>query len=203
MFARGQGPGPYNVGIILDDGSKTVVTYRTWKYKYKPLIEGDHLSDKSYGVVIGTVQFDPKRERVVNEQTVCDVTIKAANLPVNPDGTQKLVSITIWPEFAHAWSNVKKGDFIVADGEIRTTTGQNDDGSPRQYINWSPSAIFLGIAEVRAPRQVVQAPQVLAQPAAQPLGTPLAVAQPVATPVAQPVAQPVAAPAAAPTTSVF
>jgi single-stranded DNA-binding protein len=200
VFARGRGPGPYNVGIILDDGTRTVVTYRTWKYKYKPLIKGDPLSDKSYGVVIGTVQFDPKRERTVNEQVVCDVTIKAANLPVNPDGTQKLVSITIWPEFAYAWQNIKKGDFVVADGEIRTSTGQNEDGSPRQYINWSPSAIFLGVAEVRAPRQVVQAPtQVLAQPAAaQPL------AQPLAQPVAQPVAQPAAAqPVAAPTSSVF
>jgi hypothetical protein len=175
------------------------VAYRTFKYKYKPLIKGASLSDKTYGVVIGTVQFDPKRDREVNGQIVCDVTIKAANLPVNPDGQQKLVSITIWPEFAYAWQNIKKGDFVVADGEIRTSTGQNDDGSPRQYINWSPSAIYLGSSEVRAPRQTVQAPVtgVVASPlVAQPL-----VAQPVA---AQPVAQPVAAqPVAQPTTSVF
>jgi hypothetical protein len=118
------------------------------------------MSDKSYGVVIGTVQFPPKRDREVNGQTVCDVTIKAANLPVDAQGRQKLVSITIWPEFAHAWQNAKKGDYIVADGEIRTSSGgQNDDGSPKTYINWSPSAIFLGSSEVRAPRDTVQAPQ--------------------------------------------
>jgi hypothetical protein len=177
------------------------VAYRTFKYKYKKLIEGDSVSDKQYGVVMGTVQFDPKRERVVNGQQVCDVTIKAANLPSDEQGRQKLVSITIWPEFAGAWSNIKKGDFVVADGEIRTSVGQNDDGSTRTYINWSPSAISLVPAEVRAPRQVVQAP--VAQVAA-----PIAVAAPVAAPLAAPLAAPVAAPAVAPvaapaTASVF
>lgn len=209
----GTGPGPKNVGIILDDGTNIGVPYMVYKHKYKPLIKGDHLSDgnKSYGVVIGTVQFDPKREREVNGQIVCDVTIKAANLPVQPDGQQKLVSITIWPEFAYAWQNIKKGDFVVADGEIRTSAGQDSTGAPRQYINWSPSAIFLGVSEVRAPRQVVQAPQaqVLAQPAqvaaplAAPVAPPLGGTPLVSTPVAQPVAAPVAAPAPAPTTSVF
>jgi hypothetical protein len=171
------------------------VAYRTFKHKYKDLIKGDSVSDKQYGVVMGTVQFDPKRERVVNGQTVCDVTIKAANLPPNPDGQQKLASITIWPEFASAWGSIKKGDFVVADGEIRTTMGQNEDGSPRTYINWSPSSIYVGVSEVRAPRQVVQAPVTQ-------LAAPVAVAaQPLGAPVATPA---VAAPAvAAPTPSVF
>lgn len=148
---------------------------------------------KQYGVVMGTVQFDPKRERQVNGQTVCDVTIKAANLSLDEQGRQKLVSITIWPEFAGAWANVKKGDFVVADGEIRTSVGQAEDGSQRVYINWSPSAISLLPAEVRAPRQVVQAPGTQ-------VAAPVAVA---AQPLAQPVAAPATAPVAAPVTSVF
>lgn len=148
---------------------------------------------KTYGVVEGMVQFDPKRERQVNGQLVCDVTIKSSNMKDPVSGEQRLVSITIWPEFAGVYAGVKKGDKLAVDGEIRTSMGQRQDGSPIQYVNISPSAIAWTASEVRQPRQVVQAPAVQAAPVVAVAPVAAATAPPVTTTIA-PVAAPVATP---------
>lgn len=144
VFARGLGPGPKNVGIEFDDGTRTVVTYRTFKYRYKELL----LSDKAYAGVSGHVQFDP-REREVNGKKVIDVVVRA-------HGTQKLVDVTIWPEF-QLTAPIKKGDFISADGSFSTRTYQAQDGSTREGLNVSPMSLVHLPAVARAEREVVQA----------------------------------------------
>jgi hypothetical protein len=70
MLAIGNGPGPKNVLVELDDGSKVVVAYRTWKYKYK-----ERKSVADYATILGFIQF-PVTEREAGDQTVHDVTIR-------------------------------------------------------------------------------------------------------------------------------
>jgi len=168
VFAFGTGPGPKNVGIEFDDGTRTVVAYRTFKYKYKPQIGGS-LSDKVYAGASGIVQFDP-RVREANGKTVTDVTIKA-------NGSQKLINITIWPEF-QLTQPVKKGDFISADGEFQSRVYQAQDGSQREGLSISPTSLVHVPCVPKMTTQVVQAQPVAvaAQPVAQ-----VVQAQPVAT----------------------
>lgn len=143
VFARGVGPGPKNVGIELDDGTRTVVTYRTFIHKYK----GACLSDKQYAGASGHVQFDPKH-REVNGKQVLDLVIRA-------HGSQKLIDITIWPEFTLT-AEIKKGDFISVDGSYTTRTFQRQDGSTGEGMNVSPTSLVHIPAVARAEREVVQ-----------------------------------------------
>lgn len=99
-----------------------------------------------YAVVAGFVQFDP-RKREVNGKTVTDVTIKAV-------GSQKLISITIWPEFGDV--AIEKGDFLAADGKFSTSLGQGKDGAQREYINLSPSALGVTPGLKKTETNVVQ-----------------------------------------------
>jgi len=131
VFAFGTGPGPKNVGIEFDDGTRTVVAYRTYKYKYRQEI-GELLSEKVYASAAGHVQFDP-RQREVNGKQVTDVAIRSLS-------GQKLVNVTIWPEFQLA-APVKKGDFISVDGTFENRTYQADDGSTRESMSISPVSL--------------------------------------------------------------
>lgn len=145
VFARGLGPGPKNVGIELDDGTRTVVTYRTFKYRYAKEL---HLSEKQYAGVTGIVQFDPK-ERDANGKSVIDIAVRAA-------GSQKLVNITIWPEYQLA-APIKKGDGIIADGSFETRVYQAQDGSQRESLQLSPTSLVVIPQVPKADREVVQA----------------------------------------------
>ena len=98
-----------------------------------------------YMVASGIVQFDPKI-RDVNGQTVRDVVVKAI-------GSQKLVSITIWPEFAD--TAINKGDFVTADGKLNVSLGQDKQGNSREYLSVSASALVVVPAAAKAERQVV------------------------------------------------
>ena len=143
VFAFGTGPGPKNVGLEFEDGTRTVVTYRTFKYRY-----GGTLSEKQYAGASGIIQFDPK-PRDVNGKQVTDVVIRTA-------GSQKLVSITIWPEFKLT-AEPKKGDFIAADGSFSTYTYQAQDGSQRENLQLNPThLVHLPCVEKEDTRQVVQ-----------------------------------------------
>lgn len=114
------------------------------------------MSDKQYAGAGGIVQFDP-RTREVNGKTVTDVTIRAF-------GSQKLIQVTIWPEFQLA-QPVKKGDFIAADGTFEAGTYQAQDGSPRESLQISPYSLVHLPSVPKAEREVVQAAAVTAQPA--------------------------------------
>lgn len=114
------------------------------------------MSDKAYAGASGHVQFDP-REREVNGKKVVDVVIRA-------HGSQKLIDVTIWPEF-QLTQPVKKGDFISADGGFTTRTYQASDGSTREGLQISPMSLVHLPAVPRAEREVVQQ---AAQPATSP-----------------------------------
>lgn len=151
VFAFGTGPGPKNVGIELDDGTRTVVAYRTYKYKYQPKI-GGRLSEKVYTTVKGAVQFNPKT-REANGKTVTDIAIRDRG----SDGQVKLINITIWPEFQLA-APIQRGDFICADGSIETRTFQGQDGGTKESIQLNPTSLVHVPQVPRADRVVVQAP---------------------------------------------
>lgn len=106
------------------------------------------MSDKQYAGASGIIQFDP-REREVNGKTVKDVVIRTA-------GSQKLVQITVWPEFKLE-SEPKKGDFIAADGSFSTYTYQAQDGSQRENLQLNPIyLVHVPCVEKEDTRQVVQ-----------------------------------------------
>lgn len=101
-----------------------------------------------YAVVAGMIQFDPK-EREANGQSVRDITIKAL-------GTQKLVRITVWPEFSGV--ALKKGDFVSVDGKYEVSMGQGTDGGQREYINVSATQLAVLPAATKAEREVSNRP---------------------------------------------
>lgn len=91
------------------------------------------MADTVYASADGFVQFDP-RTREVNNQTVRDVTIKST-------GAQKLIGITLWPE----WDDVEinKGDFVAVDGSYTVRTVQGDDGGTKEYHNISAGSLAV------------------------------------------------------------
>lgn len=156
IFAFGTGPGPKNVGVEFDDGTRTVVAYRTYKHKYRHELGGS-LSDKQYETVRGIVQFDP-RVREANGKTVTDIAIRDRGT----GGVSKLINITIWPEFQLS-APIKKGDFIAADGSIEARTFQGQDGGTRESLQLSPMSLVHVPQVPRVAAQVVQAAPVVAQ----------------------------------------
>ena len=156
VFAFGTGPGPKNVGIEFDDGTRTVVAYRTYKHKYRDEI-GGRLSDKTYAGAAGIVQFDPK-PREVNGKQVVDICIRTV-------GSQKLINATIWPEFQLA-TPIKKGDFVAIDGSYEVRSFQGQDGAAKESLQISPTSLVVIPCVPKSDRQVVQAAPVTAAPAA-------------------------------------
>lgn len=143
VFAQGKGPGPYNVGIEFDDGSRTVVTYRTFKYKYKEKL----VADASYVTAVGFVQFEPV-EREANGKNVTEFVIKT------PGGDGKNIRVTVWPE-THL-GPVAVGDFIAVDGKFSSSVYQAQDGTEKTSLQISAGYIAkLGEAAARDDREVV------------------------------------------------
>jgi hypothetical protein len=85
-----------------------------------------------YLTVAGIIQFEP-RTRQAKDKTVRDIAVKAI-------GNNKLVNITVWPEKDNI--NLAKGDFIVADGLFKTSTGQNKNGEQQTYYNLSANTLI-------------------------------------------------------------
>lgn len=121
VLALGVGPGPRNILVEHDDGSRVVYIYRKGK-KY--------LAEKEYVTVAGFVQFDPKERDLDDGRQVRDVVIRAI-------GSQEQIRITLWDQFEEV--EIDKGDFIVADGSVTT---REVDGTV--YYNVSASRIYLG-----------------------------------------------------------
>jgi hypothetical protein len=150
IFAFGTGPGPKNVGIEFDDGTRTVVVYRTYKYRYQQLIGGSLSDGKVYETVRGIVQFEPKT-RDVNGKEVVDIAIRDRG----SDGQSKLINITIWPEFLLS-QPVQRGDFIAADGSVEARTYQDKEGASQTSIQLSAFSLVHVPQVKKAERQVVQ-----------------------------------------------
>jgi single-stranded DNA-binding protein len=104
------------------------------------------MSENTYVVAIGVVQFDPNT-REVNNQTVTDLTIKT------PGSDGKLIRVTIWPEFQLP-TTPKKGDVLVVDGKFSVNTYEGKDGR-RSQAQISPTSVTLIPSVVRADREVV------------------------------------------------
>lgn len=103
------------------------------------------MADTTYASVAGFIQFDPV-EREVNGKSVTDITVKAI-------GSQKLVKITVWPDFEEL--SLKKGFFVAADGKFESRMGQKQDGSPVEYLNLSAKDLFVGQPAAKSERQVI------------------------------------------------
>lgn len=143
VFARGRGPGPYNVGIEFSDGRKVVVTYRTYKYKYAKEIQTNMAE---YVSANGFVQFDPV-EREANGQTVVDYTIKTPGM----DGV--LIRVTVWPELQG--TSIDKGDFIAVDGKLNIGSFTDRNGNSRQSVQISATALAVLPGVQKGEREVV------------------------------------------------
>jgi hypothetical protein len=87
------------------------------------------MSTNEYRCFAGLVQFDP-RTRTVGDRTVRDIRIRSI-------GTNKAISVTVWPSHAHI--PINKGDFIVADGAYEERPGQDKNGAQTTYHNLSAS----------------------------------------------------------------
>lgn len=102
---------------------------------------------KTYLVAAGIVQKFPDKpavaERDVNGQAVRDITIKTVS--------QKLVRITVWPEFASLV--LGEGYFVFAEGEYKAS------GDNNQFHNVSAFRIGAFPCAVKADREVVNQPE--------------------------------------------
>lgn len=105
------------------------------------------MSDKQYATVVGIVQFEP-REREANGKKVVDIAVRAA-------GSQKLVNITVWPEYQVS-APIKRGDGIMADGAFETRTYQDASGAAKESLQLNPTSLVVIPAVPKAEREVVQ-----------------------------------------------
>lgn len=99
-----------------------------------------------YAVAGGIIQFEVNEKEAAG-QAIREATIKAF-------GSQALIKVTLWPEFANV--QIKKGDTIFVDGKYETSLGQAADGSERQYISISATQISVVPAAEKLPRDVVK-----------------------------------------------
>lgn len=161
MLCIGTGPGPKNVLSVDDSGRRVVFSYRAWKAlpKGAPVAEG---TEGTWVVMGGVVQqfkkdgnFTPVvRSNNVNGQNVDNFTIKT--FP-----GQKLVSVSLWPEFAGLAAHLKKGAFVALEGKLREETKNGTT-----YYNVSASEISVLVPVARQERPVENAVQPQAAPAA-------------------------------------
>lgn len=144
MVCIGAGPGPKNVLVEFSDGSRLCVPYAIWKHKLSKQ-QGGSLSDTQYVTVDGLIQqFGDKAavtSRDINGQTVREFTIKA-------NGSQKLVRITLWPEFDSV--EVNAGDFVCVDGKYNVS---EKDG--RTFYNLTANKLAVVPGVQKAAREVV------------------------------------------------
>lgn len=92
------------------------------------------MADNTYLSVVGFVQFEP-RTREANGQDIRDFTVK-------PAGSDKLIRVTLWPEFDHA--PVEVGDFVGAEGKFTRSTFQDKDtGESRNSLQISANKLNI------------------------------------------------------------
>lgn len=83
--------------------------------------------------------------RDVNGQTVRDFTIKVF-------GSQKLVRITVWPEFKNV--EINEGSVVFVDGKFRQSEGQNG----RVFYSIDAKDLVVIPGSPREDREVVNQP---------------------------------------------
>jgi hypothetical protein len=84
-----------------------------------------------YTTIGGIVQFDP-RTRQAGDKQVRDVVIRDMS-------SKKNFSVTLWPEKSNI--PINKGDFLVVDGKLSQSVGQNKAGEQVTYNNISATAV--------------------------------------------------------------
>jgi hypothetical protein len=167
----GPGPGPKNVMAYREDGLPIVFSYRNWKrlQKESPVSE----ENLPYIVTLGMVQQFKKdgawqpvvRTNDVNGQAVSSFMIKTIS--------QKLISVSLWPEFAHLVPHIVKGAGVFVEGKLR----EDNKGNGVIYYNLSASNISFVAPVQRAEREVVnQQPAPVAAPTVDPTAAPAPVA---------------------------
>ena len=139
MLAIGPGPGPKNVLVECDDGSKRVVTYMTWKHKYKPPTtrRTNLASEKTYRTVVGVVEFEPNESTTKAGQEIRNILVSQTGFKENAIK----ISATIWDSHAHV--AVDKGDVVVLKGSFERNEGTNKAGEKIVYNNLSVSSILV------------------------------------------------------------
>ena len=103
-----------------------------------------------YKVVAGMVQFDPKERSLSDGREVRSVLVRAI-------GSNKQVSVTVWPSHAHV--NIKKGDFVVADGAYEEKPGQNQKGESVTYHTLSATYFICFSGDPTAPAATDESPK--------------------------------------------
>lgn len=108
---------------------------------------------KTYMVVGGYIQKFPDKPAVatreVNDQEVRDFTVRAL-------GSQKLIRVTLWPEFGHA--EVSEGDLIHSEGALNVS-----ENNGRTY--YSINARWLNVNGERIDANRDDSPQRSSKPA--------------------------------------
>ena len=84
-----------------------------------------------YTTIGGIVQFDP-RTRQAGDKQVRDVVVRDM-------ATKKNYSVTLWPEKNNI--PINKGDFLVVEGKLSQSVGQNKAGEQVTYNNLSATAV--------------------------------------------------------------
>lgn len=149
MVCIGPGPGPKNVLVEFEDGSKTVVPYAIWKHKLSKQQGEFSLADgkKKYLYADGFIQkFGDKpavNVREANGQTVRDVTIKS--------NKEMLIRITLWPELDDV--ELGEGYWLAVEGAY-SSSGDNN-----QFHNISAKYAVSLSGKSSKEREVVNRPQ--------------------------------------------
>ncbi len=102
------------------------------------------MADSSYGTIAGFVQFDPNT-REYNGQDIVDVVVRSIASGEN-------VRCTVWPEFN---VEIERGDFIAADGKVKTNTYKDKTGTERTGKNLSVTNILVLSPVAKTPSEVV------------------------------------------------
>jgi hypothetical protein len=141
MLTIGKGPGPKNVLVECDDGSKLVVAYRTWKYKYAPTTTRSNQlakkTDAQFRTVVGIVEFDPRESTTKSGSDIRNITVSQTGFKENAIK----VGATLWPSHEHV--AVEKGDVVVLRGKFERNNGTNASGESVTYNNLSVSSILV------------------------------------------------------------
>lgn len=104
---------------------------------------------KQYATVLGTVQWDVE-PKVVNEKNIREFSIRSIV-------SQQLVRVTLWDQFANV--QVKKGDAVIVDGEVKQNAGTDKQGNSVTYHNLTATniAVIPAGEKIDTPRNVVNA----------------------------------------------
>ena len=103
-----------------------------------------------YTTIGGIVQFEP-RTRTAGDKQVRDVVVRDM-------ATKKNFSVTLWPEKGNI--PISKGDFLVVDGKLSQSVGQNKAGEQVTYNNLSATTVIriAGDAGASAPVAAANTP---------------------------------------------